>query len=280
MAIGGGRASGGTRRTLLLSAATTLGTVAALLHSALGAATNADIGGQRAPSFESDLDGRSPLAAQPSSTCTGCHRLQQSFSHPVDFAPSSTIPSSLPLHGGRMTCTTCHDPVTARGHAEQPARGLSFLRGGDTVSTICSACHDAMSGRAGVHGKGIPWAHLESAKKDRRADHGADPESQSCMSCHDGVNASDAGAHSVRGMGSRGLPGELGDHPIGVVFGAPALRGQPEIRLVSPARLDRRIRLFDRAVGCGSCHNPYARSDALLVMSNHRSQLCLACHVE
>jgi predicted CXXCH cytochrome family protein len=42
--------------------------------------------------------------------------------------------------------------------------------------------------------------------------------------------------------------------------------------------LDRRVRLFDRRVGCGSCHSPYAEGRALLVMSNVRSRLCLSCH--
>ncbi|MHC4317018.1 MAG: cytochrome c3 family protein [Planctomycetota bacterium] len=44
------------------------------------------------------------------------------------------------------------------------------------------------------------------------------------------------------------------------------------------ASLDRRIRLFDNRVGCGSCHSPFADDEALLVMSNLRSRLCLSCH--
>jgi predicted CXXCH cytochrome family protein len=63
-------------------------------------------------------------------------------------------------------------------------------------------------------------------------------------------------------------------HPIGAEQHP---RG-PGDNLVHPNSLDPRIRLFDGRVGCGSCHSPYAREHALLVMSNDRSALCLSCH--
>ena len=58
------------------------------------------------------------------------------------------------------------------------------------------------------------------------------------------------------------------------------LAQNPAVRLVDAARLDGRIRLFDQAVGCGSCHSVYSMQPKLLVTSNLRSRLCLSCHVE
>jgi predicted CXXCH cytochrome family protein len=43
--------------------------------------------------------------------------------------------------------------------------------------------------------------------------------------------------------------------------------------------MDPRIWLFEGRVGCGSCHSPFAGGEALLVMSNVGSRLCLSCHV-
>ncbi|MCC6676430.1 MAG: hypothetical protein IT436_04740 [Phycisphaerales bacterium] len=59
----------------------------------------------------------------------------------------------------------------------------------------------------------------------------------------------------------------------------PADSDSDSIDVVPAAALDRRIRLFDRTVGCGSCHNVYSQQSKLLVMSNQGSQLCLKCHV-
>jgi predicted CXXCH cytochrome family protein len=68
------------------------------------------------------------------------------------------------------------------------------------------------------------------------------------------------------------------DHPVGVVLDES--RGLLEGGRLRAARaVDRRVRLFDRTVGCGSCHSVYAERDNLLVMSNRASALCVACHV-
>jgi hypothetical protein len=73
--------------------------------------------------------------------------------------------------------------------------------------------------------------------------------------------------------------GEPGDHPIGVQYRATRSSGD-EVRLVPANRLDKRVRLFDNTVGCGSCHSVYSKQSNQLVMSNLGSKLCLTCHAE
>lgn len=96
------------------------------------------------------------------------------------------------------------------------------------------------------------------------------------MACHDGASASDAGLH---GLGARrdGQFSRTQEHPIGVRY---QNNREREIRLVNPASLDKRVRLFDQTVGCGSCHSVFSKQKQLLVMDNLGSRLCLSCHVE
>jgi predicted CXXCH cytochrome family protein len=96
------------------------------------------------------------------------------------------------------------------------------------------------------------------------------------MTCHDGAIAGDAGGHQTRRLAFDGST----EHPVGVELRDRNV-GQPdEILFVGHSALDPRIRLFDGKVGCGSCHNQYSSRESLLVMSNHQSRLCLACHIE
>jgi predicted CXXCH cytochrome family protein len=97
------------------------------------------------------------------------------------------------------------------------------------------------------------------------------------MSCHDGTTAGDAGWHA--GKSSRSTTER--DHPVGVKYrDKSASAGSEDVHLVSEKALDPRVRLFNSAVGCGSCHSVYSQTDSLLVVSNQRSQLCLKCHKE
>lgn len=102
-----------------------------------------------------------------------------------------------------------------------------------------------------------------------------DPESAACLSCHDGATASDIGSHAV----AAGWAPETGEHPIGVRVDRPN-RDRDECRMRPVGLIDPRVRLFDRAVGCGSCHSVYSKEENQLVMSNSRSALCLACHLQ
>jgi predicted CXXCH cytochrome family protein len=194
----------------------------------------------------------------------------QTLSHPVDVVPSMRVPAHLPLEDGAVTCATCHDAHSADG---------TTLRGsGD----LCAECHSGRwgSGYGDMHALALRRAHPGSHDAPPAGSvnwkTGPDPESGTCLGCHDGAVASRG---EVQMIGDR--PGPFtaarligGRHSIGV---RQAPRGTGDT-LVPADRLDPAIRLFDGRVGCGSCHSLYADNEALLVMENHASRLCLECH--
>ncbi len=214
------------------------------------------------------------IAVRDHENCSACHEMDSTFSHPVNITPSMHVPSGLPLFAGRVTCETCHDGASAKGHATTGAKGRTFLRTPEELGSLCSSCHSPGTGRSASHAGGHLRAHL-AATDLRRGRAGVDEESLSCMGCHDGATASDASAHKSLG----GQEELADDHPIGVAIDGPRANG--DACDVRPANaIDRRVRLFNRAVGCGSCHSVYAARKDLLVMSNARSTLCLTCHVQ
>ncbi len=201
--------------------------------------------------------------------------MQQDFSHPVAVVPSMRVPTGLPLDAGRLACTTCHEPASADGRWNRPARGDDFLRTQSSGTSLCAQCHTPGAGRSSVHAIDAARAHLTPATYSTSAIASSlDAESVSCMACHDGAGASDAAA---RGPSDRHRS-FAGEHPIGVPMLAG--RGDRELgEIRSPASLDPRVRLFDGRIGCGSCHSVYAPRPNRLVMSNEHSALCVACHM-
>jgi predicted CXXCH cytochrome family protein len=220
---------------------------------------------------------KAPLAAHSEQAdCVSCHRFKPILSHPVGVRPAMPMPSGFPLRDGRITCTTCHEVGSAEGAAAGQGQRPQ-LRGGKEGAAFCSECHQgSMTNRLAAHGQGIPFAHLPaSGDQQGETAFGLDLESRSCMECHDGINGRDAGRHASRS--GRFEAGQ--DHPVGVKYRSrPKSAHAEEIRLVNARALDPRVRLFDSAVGCGSCHSVYSSMENLLVMSNHGSQLCLKCH--
>lgn len=207
-----------------------------------------------------------------SGSCIDCHAMAVELTHPVDVVPTMAVPDGLPLHAGRLTCTTCHDV--------QRSGSVAFLRGDAGLGAIgwCGQCHDPGTARvADVHALAMPRAHY-GASSHRFASIGATPagpdaESTTCLACHDDNLASGG---RIRIGSGRPFGGSMlgGNHPIGVLQ---APRGIGD-HIVQPHELDPAIRLYDGRVGCGSCHSPYAPHEDLLVMSNDRSRLCLNCH--
>lgn len=109
-----------------------------------------------------------------------------------------------------------------------------------------------------------------------------DSTSLLCLSCHDGVIASDVytASHAtqwVRALGSTrlGIAGATG-HPIGVKYPVSA----PTYHSLPAVTSGERIKLPDGHVQCISCHDPHntGRHPGMLVQSNAGSRLCLACH--
>jgi predicted CXXCH cytochrome family protein len=111
------------------------------------------------------------------------------------------------------------------------------------------------------------------------------PGTSSCLRCHDGTIASEA----VTGVGGGRFvhkqdPGLFRtghgqtDHPVGVEY--PRIDIGRKYHPLSSVVAKGTIPLPDGRVECISCHDPHneAGVDAMLVMSNARSALCLTCH--
>ncbi|MCA9293468.1 MAG: hypothetical protein KDA20_06620 [Phycisphaerales bacterium] len=209
--------------------------------------------------------------------CDACHAVDPEGSHPIGVTPSMAVPPGLPLNSGQITCLTCHEP-TADAHSAARAGNGAALRAGANPVTLCTACHGgSLTTAASAHALAMARAHPNRPTGGPTAlrsgaHRGVDAESATCMACHDGSIAADAG--HMTGLFSG--PEAPQDHPIGVTM----RHGRShESLLANPAGLDERIQLFNGAVGCGSCHNLYSPIEDRLVMSNHGSQLCLSCHL-
>ncbi|MFG0286127.1 MAG: cytochrome c3 family protein [Phycisphaerales bacterium JB039] len=199
--------------------------------------------------------------------CTACHLVEPALSHPVDVAPSMSVPAGLPLEDGRMTCLTCHELDTA-GHGAARQQISASLRGTGSGAAWCDQCHQAAPASAAHDRAAIaPRAHLAWPGDRARgsADQLDDTETRRCLSCHDGSVAIDVAADQAQR-----------EHPVGIRY----LRGRhgDGPPLVPQHLVDDRIRLFAGAVGCGTCHSPYSDRDDMLVMDNTASALCLSCH--
>jgi predicted CXXCH cytochrome family protein len=199
------------------------------------------------------------------SDCAACHRLDPGLSHPVDMRPERSLPEWLPLDDrGRLTCTTCHEPVSP-SHVEGGVTIEATLRA--PAESLCTACHDPFAAnRTDLHGSATGRAHLQRGH-DVEEGLDFDRETAMCLSCHDGSVASDPGSEPGTG------PPFISGHPIGVAY-----RNESSFRPLES--VNPRIRLFDDRIGCGSCHSVFAGSRYLLTVSNQRSALCLSCHVQ
>jgi predicted CXXCH cytochrome family protein len=213
------------------------------------------------------------VSAVGDANCVSCHQFEPSQTHPVGVRPSMAVPAALPLVGGQMACVTCHE--VSPGHGASAA-GVA-LRGGGVAGGLCLSCHAGeASSKSRVHAAQTERAHLvpEMPGHGRTRRAGLDSESLNCMACHDGATASDAASHRVSsGMGEAGS-----EHPVGVLLKATERTRGGDFKIA--ARVDHRIRLFDGAIGCGSCHSVYSKERGQLVMSNQGSRLCLSCHTQ
>jgi predicted CXXCH cytochrome family protein len=218
--------------------------------------------------------------------CGGCHLTSEAWTHPVGVVPSMAVPAELPLLDGRLACTTCHDSRSSADHARARMLNEPLLRDGGPDG-LCAACHDPNgTGRRDMHATMLGRAHLvwpddgePESPGDDQTPTAPDAASRTCLGCHDGSVAPGAADASVPDDPATGLRRRVHapigvSHPIGVAY---VLDRGPALRAGGP--LDPRIRLFDNRVGCGSCHSPFAGGEALLVMSNVASRLCLGCHV-
>jgi predicted CXXCH cytochrome family protein len=212
--------------------------------------------------------------------CAGCHQFDPMLSHPVNIAPSMTVPGELPLVDGRMTCQTCHTEGGIEAHAEATRDHTGMLR--MEAGLLCAQCHSGAELTArSMHPTALGRAHLQAPVRMAVATDtpGAlDAESRTCLGCHDGTVAGD-----IVGAMSQGLAVQSGNHPIGIAHantlrGSGAFKYQSDMPVVPASSLPHRFRLFNGNIGCGSCHSPYSDHKNYLVADNYGSRLCLTCH--
>ncbi len=209
-----------------------------------------------------------------SKMCERCHKGLTDLSHPVDVVAKMKVPGNLPLDRGSVTCVTCH-------FVHKEGYGSSHLRSRARGEGFCVLCHGEMEEEK--HQTVLGSVHLKdmdvNGKQAPQADFVLDPLSLRCLECHDAVYAGDVMVESRVEMELRHRGNIIGQsHPVGVSYYDAKRKYHGAYRDVSD--LPPEIRLFDGTVGCGTCHNPYSKNHADLVMSNEKSALCLACHVK
>lgn len=179
-------------------------------------------------------------------------------------------------------------PAAADESMDPLAHGIvgskhDFSDGGRVPRDLCLPCH-----RPHITAAQAPLLVERAAAVKPSAAYGTpagelDASSLVCLSCHDGTVARDvyAGTHAMSWseLASAGLaPGQtrLTNHPIGIRYPV----GDRQFQSPEAVTADLRIKLPDGRIQCISCHDPHntQRHPGMLVMSNNRSRLCLACH--
>lgn len=203
--------------------------------------------------------------------CLECHNMPQENSHPIGMVPSMRVPEEFMLDwGGKMTCVTCHDPHAAANN--------QYLRTETRGRNFCTLCHRGLLPMQDPHVGTVSIAHAKRGvyHDDSQLSQILDPISMECLSCHDGVIASDA-SYKIIGGDAVTYQREGLSHPIGMDYRKSAMHDR-ELRPVEA--LSPYIALYDGKVGCASCHNPYSSQHRMLTMSNAGSALCLECHIK
>jgi len=225
------------------------------------------------PREDRDFD-RIVLTRAPDQLCARCHKINERTSHPVNVVPKAPIPLARYLDmKGEMTCLTCHEVHKERGHSSNRAESKGLLRGHSQGRSFCILCHgNDMLGANWRHTLSVTYAHAPDRLIQSDAGHPLDRYSIECLSCHDGTISKTTPVAVKSGDFQHGIGLS---HPVGVEYPAGA---RSSVDFVPAALLPDNIKLFNRKIGCLSCHNPYAGSKYLMVKDNSYSALCLTCH--
>ncbi|HLP78018.1 MAG TPA: hypothetical protein VK327_14000 [Candidatus Paceibacterota bacterium] len=97
-------------------------------------------------------------------------------------------------------------------------------------------------------------------------------DSTACLSCHDGMIATDITPSSP----AYDRTDSLHNHPVRISYAQACFRDPSGFIL--PSMLDKRVKLVDGEVQCVSCHAVSSNGSWTTVKSNARSALCLSCH--
>ena len=216
----------------------------------------------------------------------GCHVYDRSLNHPVGVAVPAPerLPSYMPPdHIDRIDCLTCHSDPRSTTPADDTGERMLIVPDGDD---LCGSCHMQMQGdgRTPAHWRFSNKAHLGSISPRPRsttrmdvAFDRIDPESRTCVSCHDDIKITVPQENETyRQRMARWAT--MSDHAIGMPYAAVAGRQRGQFNY-PPADAEQ-IRLFDGKVGCGSCHSLYADNPAYLVVKQNNGRLCRTCHIK
>ena len=231
-----------------------------------------------APSVAQSTEAQYPLRYERERiVCERCHSAPKKQSHPVEIVPMRPTPTGWPLDAkGRIMCSTCHE-----SHAANDKAGARrhLLRGKAEGARFCQECHQGASpGKIREWHMHVTQSAHDKVKASKPSSGKLDHLSTRCLECHDGTLASNVGAHT----GKRGLSiGKASSHPVGVRYPmvpGNIISGKRSSNLRGFSSVDKRIRLFDGKVGCGSCHNPYSKNEKFLVIDPKGGRLCRSCH--
>ncbi len=157
-----------------------------------------------------------------------------------------------------------------------------FSEGGRQPRDLCLPCHTPHMTRAAAPALDEAPSATAPIRPYQSAQVELSSASLMCLSCHDGVVASDvySRAHSTALSAQLG-PSALGvsplrSHPVGIRYPI----GERNYRPAAAVTGDGRIRLPEGRIQCTTCHDPHngAGVPGMLVKSNRRSDLCLSCH--
>jgi predicted CXXCH cytochrome family protein len=207
-----------------------------------------------------------------------------------DFGNDRSSAARLPAGSQSETVAGVSDPRVSAAHHGVVAGPHDFSALTGRFANACSACHvPHVQGVRNADQTG-KQANLELYRiggqrqvfqPDRYM---PGPTSLICLSCHNGTVAESTigTSHALLAGQREGFDVPDGfvfrDHPIGV----PYPTDRKNYRLTSFVEAEGKIRLPDGRLECISCHDPHTALgvDKMLVMSNHRSALCLACHIK
>jgi predicted CXXCH cytochrome family protein len=203
---------------------------------------------------------------------------------PAAAAPEPDSAAADPEAGRRSSPEAERVRSTTRG-VLGGKHDFSALTG--RVGDACSACHvphiQAAEPREGDEEPfSLAFYRIAGQREVLEPDrYMPGPTSLICLSCHNGTVASSVvgTAHALLAGEREGFDVEgfaMRDHPIGIEYPIRKEGYKPRSVVVSL----RNIPLPDGRMECTSCHDPHNERglEKMLVMSNRRSALCLACH--
>jgi len=217
-------------------------------------------------------------------TWSGCHDFASSLSHPVGVKPSGKTPPNMPLdRHSRLTCLTCHDEL---GRTDDTFSNAYFLRQ-PPDQQLCLSCHQNLgkSIQERSHWQFTTRAHLGGDRRQTTFNQnifptfkeniaGIDPESYSCLRCHD--DKASIVSDDVGSPGLKSIRSGYANHPIGMAYEKRMIRKPADFN--SPRAMAPGVRLVNGLVGCVSCHNMYGDNPQKLSVRNDRDALCKSCH--